>query len=68
MKDSIIESIKISKNFQAEFLTFRWNWKEQKLLTVVKGKRIEKKVPRKQDGASKLEEALQALQEKKKIM
>ena len=48
--------------------TFRWSCKERKLHIVVKWNALKRKLQEKQDGASTLEEAFQALQKKKKFM
>ena len=70
MKGSIAESIKISKNFHAEFLRLSDEAEKKRNFELLsKGDAWKRKSQEKQDEASKLEEALQVLQEKgKKIM
>ena len=66
-KGSIAKSIKINKNFCAEFLRLSDEVeKKRKLRIAVKGFSLKKKFQEKQDEASKLEETLQVLQEKRK--
>ena len=70
VKDSIAESIKISKNFHGEFLRLSDEVEKKRNIELFSnGNASKRKSQEKQDEASKLEEALQVLQEKgKKIM
>ena len=70
VKDSIAESIKISKNSYAECLRFSDEAiKKRNFELLSKGNALKRKSQEKQDEANKLEEALLVLQEKrKKIM
>ena len=70
VKDSIAESIKISKNFHGEFLRLSDEVEKKRNIELLSnGNASKRKSQEKQDEASKLEEALQVLQEKgKKIM
>ena len=70
MKGSIVESIKISKNFHAEYLKLSDEAGTKKNFELLsKGNALKRKSQEKQDDVSKLEEALQVLQEKRrKIM
>ena len=70
MKGSIAESIKISKNFHAEFLRLSDEPEKKRNFELLsKENALKRKSQEKQDEASKLEEALQVLQEKRrKIM
>ena len=70
VKDSIAESTKISKNFHAEFPRLPEEAEKKRNFELLsKGNALKRKSQEKQDEASKLEEALQVLQEKRrKIM
>ena len=70
VKDSIAESIKISRNSYAEFLRLSDEAiKKRNFELLSKGNVLKRKSQEKQDVANKLEEALLVLQEKrKKIM
>ena len=67
VKGSIAESIKISKSFHAEFLRLSdVAEKKRNFELLSKGNALKRKSQEKQDEASKLEKALQVLQEKRK--
>ena len=67
VKDSISESIKINKNFDAEFLRLSDEAEKKRNFELLsKGNAFKRKPQEKQDEASKLEKALQVLQEKRK--
>ena len=67
VKGSITESIKISRNFHAEFLRLLHKaGKKRNFELLSKENALERKSQEKQAGASKLEEASQLLQEKRK--
>ena len=67
MKDSISESIKINKNFDAEFLRLSDEAEKKRNFELLsKGNAFKRKPQEKQDEASKLEKAFQVLQEKRK--
>ena len=67
VKDSISESIKINKNFDAEFLRLSDEVEKKRNFELLsKGNAFKRKPQEKQDEASKLEKALQVLQEKRK--
>ena len=70
VKDSIAESTKISKNFHAEFPRLPEEAEKKRNFELLsKGNALKRKSQEKQDEASKLEEALQVLQQKRrKIM
>ena len=65
-KGSIAKSIKISKNFRAEFLTLSDEVEKKRNFELSKGNSLKIKFQEKQDEASKLEETLLVLQEKRK--
>ena len=66
-KGSIAKSIKINKNFRAEFLRLSDEVEKKRNFQLLsKGNSLKKKFHEKQDEASKLEETLQVLQEKRK--
>ena len=66
-KGSIAKSIKISKNFRAEFLTLSDEVEKKRNFELLsKGNSLKIKFQEKQDEASKLEETLLVLQEKRK--
>ena len=67
VKDSISESIKINKNFDAEFLRLSDEAEKKRNFELLsKGNAFKRKPQEKQDEASKLEKALQVLQDKRK--
>ena len=67
VKDSISESIKINKNFDAEFLRLSDEAEKKRNFELLsKGNAFKRKPQEKQDEASKLEKVLQVLQEKRK--
>ena len=67
VKDSISESIKINKNFDAEFLRLSDEVEKKRNFELLsKGNAFKRKPQEKQDEASKLEKVLQVLQEKRK--
>ena len=67
VKDSISESIKINKNFDAEFLRLSDEAEKKRNFELFsKGNAFKRKPQEKQDEASKLEKALQVLQDKRK--
>ena len=70
MKDFIAESIKISENFHAEFLRLSDEAEKKRNFELLSNENaLKRKSQEKQDEGSKLEEAFQVLQEKRrKIM
>ena len=65
MKNAIADSIKISKNFHADFLRLSDEAKQQRNFELLlKGNAVKRKSQKKQNEAHKLEEASQELQEK----
>ena len=70
VKNAIADSIKISKNFHADFLRLSNEAEKKRNFELLsKGNALKRKSQEEQNEANKLEEALQVLEEKrKKIM
>ena len=67
MRDSIAESIKITKNLHIGFLRYSDEVEKKRNIKLLsKGNTLKGKYQEEQDEASKLEETLQVLQEKRK--
>ena len=67
MRDSITESIKITKNRHTGFLRYSDEVEKKRNIKLLsKGNTLKGKCQEEQDEASKLEETLQVLQEKRK--